>query len=360
MTLEVNISDNVDENYWNENLQRSIYSTIYQVPSYSNVYKQVFDSKPFFITVKKNNQVAGQLAILIHTKYYWKDANIFSKTLGSKLNLSSILRWEYGPIIHDSSDNGEILDELLMAVEKISEENNVSMIRGTTYPLPNFDYDKIFVKYGYGHINWATYITELDQNPESLYNRLGKETRYDIRKSEKNELELEIVNNFSSFKEYSELALSARLRVGEKRKDNPLFVEKFWKNLYDEGYLKVFLARKDGELLGAIENLVFNKNVIQYGIVNSPKTQLLGGTFLTWNAIKWSIDNNCHTYDMGGINPNPETEKEKSINFYKSKWGGKQLDYTRYVKIRKPVKTKFSIALSNPERLSKKLQTLFK
>lgn len=359
MTLEVNISDNVDENYWDENLQKSTSSTIYQIPSYSNVYKQVFDSKPVFITVKKNNEVAGQLTMLIHTKYYWKDANVFSKTLGSKLNLNAILRWEYGPIIHDSFDRGEILDALLMAVEKISEDNDVTMIRGTTYPLPSFDYNEIFTKYGYSRTNWATYITELDQNPESLYNELSKETRYDIRKSEKNGLELEIVDSFSSFKEYSELALSARLRTGEKRKDNPLFVEKFWKNLYDKGYLKVFLARKDGELLGAIENLIFNKNVIQYGIVNSPKTQLLGGTFLTWNAIKWSIENSCRTYDMGGINPNPETEKEKSINFYKSKWRGKQLDYIRYVKIRKPSKTKLSAALSDPKKVSKKLKTLF-
>jgi hypothetical protein len=359
MALEVNISDTVDENYWNENLQRSVSSTIYQVPSYSNVYKQVFDSKPIFITVKKNNELAGQLAILIHTKYYWKDSNIFSKTLGSKLNLNSILRWEYGPIIHDSFDRQEILNEMLLSIDRIAEENDVNMIRGTTYPLPNFDYNKTFEKHGYSSTNWATYITELGQNPESLYDKLSKETRYDVRKSEKNDLELEIVNTISSFQEYSDLAFSSRILAGEKRRNNPLFVEKFWANLYDKGLLKVFLARKDGELLGAIENLVFNKNVIQYGIVNSPKTHLLGGTFLTWNAIKWSIENNCNTYDMGGINPEPANEKEKSINFYKSKWGGKQLNYVRYTKIRNPMKSKFSAILNNPKKISKKIENIF-
>lgn len=86
--------------------------------------------------------------MLIHSKYYWKDANVLSKALGSKLNLNSILRWEYGPIILDSFDRGEILDALLGAVEKISEENKVTMIRGITCPLPSFDYDKIFAKHG--------------------------------------------------------------------------------------------------------------------------------------------------------------------------------------------------------------------
>ncbi|OLC91196.1 MAG: hypothetical protein AUI61_01710 [Thaumarchaeota archaeon 13_1_40CM_2_39_13_2] len=359
MTLEVDISDTVDENYWNKNLRKNTCSTIYQVPNYSIVYKQVFDSKPIFITVKKNSELAGQLAILIHTKYYWKDANVFSKTLGSKLNLNSILRWEYGPIIHDSFDKGEILEALLMAVERISEENNVNMVRGTTYPLPIFDYSKIFAKHGYNYTSWATYITELEQDPESLYDKLSKETRYDIRKSEKHELELEIVDSLSSFKEYSDLAFSSRIHAGEKRRNNPLFVEKFWENLYNKGYLQVFLARKNGELLGAIENLVFNKNIIQYGVVNSPKIHLLGGTFLTWNAIKWSIENHYSTYDMGGINPAPKIEKEKSINFYKSKWGGKQLDYGRYIKIRKLGKTQFAAALSDPKKVSTKIKKFF-
>lgn len=360
MTLEVNISYTVDEKLWNQNLEKNMASTIYQVPSYSTVYDRVFGSKPVFVTVMQKNEVVGQLAISIHSKFYWKDSNIFSRTLGEKLKLNSILRWEYGPIIHISDDAQEILDKLLLAVNQIAEQNDVNLIRGTTYPLHHVYSTKIFEKYGYNSTNWATYITELGHDPITLYDSLSKETRYDIRKSEKNDLELEVVNNFSSFKEYSELALSARLRAGEKRKENPLFVEKFWDNLYDKGYLKVFLARKNGELLGAIENLVFNQNVIQYGIVNSPKTQLLGGTFLTWNAIKWSMENHCRTYDMGGINPNPTTEKEKSINFYKSKWGGKQLDYVRYVKIRKPGKTKLSAALSDPKKISKKIQTLFK
>jgi hypothetical protein len=360
MTLEVNISYTVDEKQWNQHLEKNMASTIYQAPSYSSIYDQVFGSRPVFVTVMKKNEIVGQLTILIHSKFYWKDSNMFSRTIGEKLNLNLILRWEYGPIIHQYDNRQEILNEILFAVDKIAEQNDVNLIRGTTYPLHNIYDNKIFEKYGYNSTNWATYITELGQNPVVLYDSFSKETRYDIRKSEKNDLELEIVNNFSSFKEYSELAFSTRLRAGEKRKKNPLFVEKFWNNMYDKGYLKVFLARKNGELLGAIENLVFNKNVIQYGIVNSPKTQLLGGTFLTWNAIKWSIENNCRTYDMGGINPAPETEKEKSINFYKSKWGGKQLDYVRYVKIRKPSKTKFSAALLDPIKISKKLQTLFK
>jgi hypothetical protein len=355
MALEVSVSENIDENYWNESLQKSTSATIYQVPSYSYVYKHVFDSKPIFITAKKNNEVAGQLAILIHTKYYWKDTNKFSKMLGSKLNINSILRWEYGPIIHDSFDKEEILNELLMAVERISEENNVTMIRGTTYPSPSFDYNKIFARYGYGHTNWATYITELDKDPQPLLDNLSKETRYDIRKSEKNKLELEIVNNFSSFQEYNRLAFSSRKRSGEQRRENPLFVEKFWENLYDKGYLKVFMAKKNGELLGAIENLVFNKKVIQYGVVNSPKTHMLGGTFLTWNAINWSIKNGFCTYDMGGINPHPQTEKEKAINFYKSKWGGTRLNYAKYLKIRNPTKWRLAVALGNPRRISKKI-----
>lgn len=355
MNFEVKVSSTIDEKFWNQQLVKSNDSSIYQVSRYGRVYEDVFESKPFYIVVESNGEVAGQLLAIIHTKYYWKDSNLISKSLGSKLNLNSVLRWEYGPIIHHSESKKEILDAILSALDKIARENDVTMIRGTTQPYFGLDATDVFQKQGYDHSEWATYVIDLPPESDHLYNKLNKETRYDIRKAEKNGLELEIIDKFQAFEDYSELALSSRLRAGEKRRENALFVRKFWENLYESGHLHVFTAKKDGELLGAIEALTFNKSILQYGIANSPKAHLLGGTFLTWNAINWSIRNGFATFDMGGANPNPLTEKEKAIDFYKSKWGGRKLIYGKYVKMLNPAKWKLAAALSNPGKISKKI-----
>ena len=360
MDFHVDISNKIDEKVWNDNLAQSEFANGYQIANLAMVYRDSFDSIPFFIYVKNpNNKIVGQLAVTINTKYYLRDSNVILKVIGTKLKLNPILRWEYGPIIHDKSNQDEILSKILSAVDVISLQNRVTMIRGTTSPLGAQPSNQIFEQFGYHERNWGTYVTDLNQNIDELYGKLSKETRYDIRKSEKNELEFHIADDFESFNEHNKLALNVRKHRGESMKTNELFEKKFWEHLYENGYLKVLQVRKNGKTLAGIDALVFNKNIMQYSVVNSSEGQSLQvGSFLTWNAIKWSMDMKYKTYDMGGINPEPENEKEKSINFYKSKWGGKQLDYIRYVKVLNNVRFKLSTALSNPRKVKNKINKI--
>ena len=44
---------------------------------------------------------------------------------------------------------------------------------------------------------------------------------------------------------------------------------------------------------------------------------LLAGTSITWNSLKWCIEEKYSTFDMGGENPFPDSSKEKSIDFFR-------------------------------------------
>lgn len=355
MDFHVDISNKIDEKVWNDNLAQSEFANGYQIANLAMVYRDSFDSIPFFIYVKNpNNKIVGQLAVTINTKYYLRDSNVILKIIGTKLKLNPILRWEYGPIIHDKSNQDEILSKILSAVDVISLQNRVTMIRGTTSPLGAQPSNQIFEQFGYHERNWGTYVTDLNQNIDELYGKLSKETRYDIRKSEKMGLEFSIAKDFESFNEHNELSFRVRKNRGGSVKTQELFNKKFWENLYENGYLNVLQVKKDGKILAGIDALIFNRHILQYSVVNSPEGQRLQvGSFLTWNAIKWSIDMKYQTYDMGGINPEPENEKEKSINFYKSKWGGKELRYVRYTKTLSNFRFKLSSVLNNPKKLTK-------
>lgn len=358
MDIKIDVTQNVDEDFWNKNLEQNISSSIYQVPGFLQVYQEVFNAKPFFIYVRNNGQLVGQLATLIYSDYFWKDATAIVQKIASKLNLGSILRWEYGPIIHDNKNKEKILSTILSSIDTIAIQHKVDIIKGSTFPEIKSSSDDIFQKYNYKKKNWATFLTDLTKESEDIFKTLNKTTRYDIRKAEKNNIEFEIAENFSSYQELVELSLKMKKKRGQKIKKHTQFYEKFWHKLSKHGYLQVFLARKDGELLGGIEVLIFNKNVHQYSVVNSEKTQFQSGSFLTWNAIKWSIQNKYRTFDMGGVNPEPENEKENLIGFYKSKWGGTQLYFSRYTKLRKNIGFKMYSVLNNPSTLTRKIKKI--
>lgn len=353
MNFQIHVSDSVDQSKWDEALKQNENSMTYQTVNWQRMFFEVYGSKPFFITIlDSNSKIVGQLAGVIHKKWFWRDANIFSRIVGNQLGLGTLIHWFYGPIIHDKSCQDEIISKILSAVEDIAEKNNVMLIRGISPPLETNLSNSSFQNHGYELKTGATFIIDLRQGIENLYNSLKKDTRYYIRKSEKLDLKFEVVNQRSTLDEFKNLKIVALKKEGGRRVLNdPTFYDKHWELLHNEGFEQLLVARKGNENVGGILTLTFNKNIIQHALANEPDTDLVG-TFLTWNTIKWYIENNYHTFDFAGVNPNPQTSKEKGIYFYASKWGGKLYEYTVCTKITNKFKFNISSGLKNPSKIS--------
>jgi len=362
MNFKTEISTTADEKTWDKNLLQSKESSAYQSYNWSKIYQEGYDSKPIFISVEDNSgKIVGQLLAFIHNKYYWANATFVVRTIGYKANLGSVLMWWYGPIIHDFSNRSEIISQILLAVDKVVKKNNIMMIRGSSPPLAN-SHDDVFKKNGYGLKPWATYVIDLQQDPDNLYNLLNKKTRYDIRKSEKNALEFEVATDRSSLDEYEQLKYLAKKIEGERPgPKNRRFYDAQWKYLQKNGYQKLFLVKHEGKPISGILTVTFNGNIIQHGVVNYSERDLLGGTFLTWNVIKWGIKMKYLTFDLGGVNPYHKSAKEKQIDFYKSKWEGKLTHYSTYTKILDKIRFNASIGIIYPGRaLTKVIDALTK
>ena len=358
MSFNVDVAENIDEKIWKENLEKSPFSTAYQIPEFLKAYTETFNSKPIFITVKNSeDKIVGQLSSLIHTKFFWAGSNIFSKTLSSKLNLGTTYWWKYGPIIHDSENYENIMFTILDTIDSIAEKNNVTFIRGSFPPMAKQPAQEMLEKRGFEVTKWSTYLTNLEQNSDDLLVSLDKSVRYDIRKAEKNNLDLEIADNLSSLIEYGKMKFLVKERDGHRRDSDSTYREKEWENMHKKGFAKLFLARHKGNPLSGILCFSYNKNVVQHGVVNYSDSKLQGGSFITWNALKWFIENKMQTFDMSGINPNPESKKEERIDFFKSKWGGKQFDYFRIMKIVHKKKAKISFGLRDPRKILTKISS---
>lgn len=359
MDLKIKISHEFDSTTWDDNLKKSFSASAFQTSKWAEVYKNTFNSIPVFVVAESENEIKGQLLAIIHKDYNISNDNpIFNKVI-DKLNLGLSISWKYGPIIFDENNFTNICEKMILAVEEVARKNHVSIIRGTEPANSIFSLNDIFHKNGYEQKKWGTFLIDLKQEPETIFNQLNKKTRYDIRKAEKNCLTFEVANDEQSFKEF--LLMKHKLKLSPKYEQSiSKYVKSHIDSLQKNNYEKLFVVKHNGKILGGIRNSMFNGYVIQHGVANSEEKRLQGGSFLTWNTIKWCSENNFDVYDMGGINPLPNSDKENDISFYKSKWGGKKILYNVFTKKLDSNRYYLTTIVNDPKRSFKRLIKLKK
>jgi len=350
MKLITTYESDVDFEQWNKELIKSNYALASQTANWQYAFKEIYNSEPFFIYVyDEQKTLLGQLAGVIHDKFFWEGVNSITKQIGKNLNLGKTLYWLYGPLIYEHAIKDEILNEILIKINDLAIQNNISIITGFTSPMSNIDSVK-WNEFGYDLQEWKTYVVDLTKPIEEIYDSLPKKVRYDIRKSEKENFQLEIVTEKKSLMEYHELKIKLKKMQGGKI-SNETFFDSRWRLLHEQGYAQLIAARLDNKMIGGTQILTMNGNTIQHVVGTLPGYSSVG-TFLTWNAIKWAKENNFNTFDFGGANPSPNSEKEKRIDFYKSKWTGKEFRYYICTKKVNPIKFNISTILKNPSKIT--------
>lgn len=359
MNFTTEISYEIENKVWDTALVSNQASTAYQISDFYKPYQLAYGSKPVFITVSNSTgEIVGQLAAVIHLTDYWLEPNIISRLISSKVNLGSTLSWIHGPIIHDNKNIDEILLQILTSLDKIAIDNKVNLIKGSSPSQISQIRSHIFQKNGYTINPWITYITDLQRNVDEIYKSLHNKTRYDIRKAEKKGLDFEVVSKKESYELYLDVKYQDKKKIQKIKKLNKKFTDNVWETSYQKGYEKMFLARYEGKPIAAILNVLFNGNVVQVGVGNTSNRNLYGGSFLTWNTIRWSAENNYKTYDVGGANPSPLSKKEEGINLFKSKWASKKIDYFLCTKVFNKTKRNISNIIKQPKSIKYKINKI--
>ena len=334
MLYSVDVSYSVDKDSWDSKLLENASSTIYQSYNWSEIYKNLYNSKPvFFIMKDEEGKVVAQLLSFIHSKYYWANSPLVIQKINSLLNLGSILFWWYGPVIHDQKNQLEIIEKLFYSVESFARKKKLFMIKGSFPPLLHFNDKSLLDKFQYNIIPWSTYIINLNQNSIDFFSKLDKKIRYDIRKAEDNNHIFIISNKREDLTEYGLIKDTYVKAIPKNNEDSSrIFYDDHWNFLQKYGYEKLFRVLIKDKTESAALVGIFNKNIVQHGVA-SLKNDSKAGSFLTWNMIKWGMESNYHILDLGGANPEPQSNKEEKIDFFKSKWNGEKIEYLRFFKI---------------------------
>lgn len=327
MEFKVEIKETISESDWNDSLLRSKDSFSVQTVNNFFALKDGYNSQPIFIEVlNKNNEIVGQLAVSIDIDFFWADSNTIISKFAKIFSIGKNIRWEYGPIIFDKKNYYEIFELMIKTLITIGKNNKVSLVYGTFPPLAisnsyNFKNFKKNLK------DWSTIIVNTNSTIEEYYSSLNKKTRYDIRKSENTGLKFSVTSDLESLNLYAKLKILSKKQSKLPILKNQVFPNSRFNFLHKNGLEKLFLVHHNDELLGGLLVGIFNGNAIEISTTILSKKELLPGVFLTWNVLKWCHENGIKSFDFGGVNPNPKSEKELSIFKFKSKWGGNQVNY---------------------------------
>lgn len=360
MKFEVEVTSTINGNKWDSKLSESKSASTYQSYGFANAYKTTYNSKPIFILAKNNDgQIVGQLLAFIHSDYFWKDSNRFSKHLKKFIKFHSSLGWVYGPIIHDEKNKNHIISEILNSIEKIAYENNILIIMGRTAPLESSIPLEIFKKNNYLIKEWGTYIIDLQKSKEEIYKKMEKNiVRKTLKRSVERGVQIEEITD-QNFKEYVDILNNFNIKTGRK----VVSANKIQDHLKPiQPTVNGFLTKINNIPTGGMMFFYFNNYITEEGVARTKideTEKFYSQDLIKLKIIEWGIKNKLNYYDLSGFNPNFESKKEEGIMLYKKKWGGTKLPYFIMTKI--PNKTRYQLirTLMNPEKLMSKIHVKF-
>lgn len=352
----------INSNEWNENLKKCDYSTFFQTAEFLIYESEGYGSPLFIYVFDESNIVQAQLGLIILNSASRFSSGLFLGSITNFFGLATRAMWTSGPIIHTRNKKSriEILDVIIEAMESIAESYNLVLIGGYSPPQDlqvDEEYKIEFKKNKYEIINLHTYTTDLTQSIDEIWDGVLKKPKGDVTRAFRKNIVVKEVENNNDLKEYAVLLKKWRESKGAEIKDPLKFVERYWNYYKTMESGRIFLAYEEGELISGLRVGCFNGIVYTQEVINNyEKPSNLGGTLLTWHAVQWAKNSKMRVYDFSGISDGPENVKKNqnqnkkwlSLEFYKSKWGGKKFMYYQFLKIRKKKKYRLFKILTRP------------
>jgi len=146
------------------------------------------------------------------------------------------------------------------------------------------------------------FVSRLDITPdlEEIMAGFHSKTRYNIRLAGRKGVKVR-VGERSDLKRFQEIMEETGSRDNFVVR-NLAYFEKMYESLVPSGYMRLYVAEHEGEMLaGTICTRFGNKCWYLYGASSNKKRNLMPNYLLQWEMIKWAKESGCTLYDFRGI-----------------------------------------------------------
>ena len=151
---------------------------------------------------------------------------------------------------------------------------------------------------------YRTVVVDLSDTAEAIRKQLDQKWRNQLNRSEKNGLVLEVNEGAATYREFVRLY---EPMLERKQFESAVDVNEFGRMqefLAGPAKMQTFLARKDGEPIGALVcSLMGNTAIYLLGATNEKARELKAAYCLQWQAMVWLKEHGARWYDLGGIDP---------------------------------------------------------
>lgn len=313
--------DSIDTQVYSSFITSFEKTNFFQSYPYAKLNKEVLNYEPYIILLKENGKIKASLLIFKgFIPSFFMNGFLEEIALSLSKTIVPTLSWLDGPVSEIDSET-HFFDLLDAYATK-----NSFLIKGAKLPfwigqetLRYLTEKEYLIKENY------TLTINLNKSIEEAKSALTKKGKKAIREANEKGVVVRLANSQQDIQNYYNLVLKHRNKLGFKTPSYEKFLKQ-WKILHDEfSCMDVFMAYLEEKLIASLGVIYYNGNAIEVMSGQSEtnyRENLFAGDLIKWKIIEWGIEKGLRTYDLGGVNPNPTTEKEKSILQFKSKWGG--------------------------------------
>lgn len=239
--------------------------------------------------------------------------NFLTKILGRKV-------WKDGPVL--CQDYFHLQHEIVVElIKKIKQKNILS-------GQLNFLYQNKWEFYKLKAYNYGKIIINLQKPPDELWQEIHRSAKKNIKK--KLDVRFLRLNEFPQYEKMLQEFRKNILKPVPNHVFNKKLLQVFGKNIF----FKIAGAFDDDKLIGGLGLWGFNGRLLEVGVARLLNSSL---NSVAQDHIKWFIIKNANSwgfqeYDLGGYDPDPNSEKAKNIARFKLKWGGDKFVFTEIKK----------------------------
>lgn len=147
----------------------------------------------------------------------------------------------------------------------------------------------------------STYILDIEPDVDSMWGKLDSKCRNMVRKAQRNEVQVVVVEPDAHFDEYYRMAQDVYERSNRPPAIPKSFFLKLWARLQSTGQIRVLMAKHKDRLLASAIFLTYKDTVYYWdGVSYREGNRLAPNNLIQWTNIEWATQAGYRRYDMLG------------------------------------------------------------
>ena len=324
----IEITDSPDIKRWSEFVYNHPKGNVFQTPEMAEVYRRTKNYEPITLAAVDENtkEIIGILQAVVIKEV--------SGLLGSFSTRSVI---HGGPLAVETEKGKEAVKVLLEHYDKIVQKKVLYTLVRNMYDTSEIS--DAFNSKSYKYEDHLNYLIDLNQSVNELWTRLYKSRRNGINRAKRRGVIIEEVINSDVIPILYELLKETYMNAKLPLADISLF-QSIFEILSQRNMAKIFIANWENTYIGTIIITSYRNTIFDW-YAGAPRrySRLCPNDILAWHAIEWGAKNGYCIFDFGGAG-NPK--EEYGVREFKKQFGGKLVNFGRYIKVYSPVKMKIA------------------